>query len=659
MARAVSTVEEVFRRARRTAIPLTQLRVSAWAESYRYLAQERADQSGRWRNEVTPYLVEIMDTIGLPGVTELVLVASAQVGKSECLNNILGYFVHIEPSPILFVCENQDKAEAWSKESLTPTIRETPVLSALFGSPRQRDSGNTLEAKSFPGGQLAIAWATSPATLSSRPRRVVLMDERDAFLTTKEGDPVKLAEKRTVTFRDRKVIVKVSTPRNRLELEPGAAPDAQRYTPIEWEYENSDKRKFFVPCPHCGTYQVLEWARVKWDSEEEALSAYYICVEGCVIEHEHKQGMLARGEWRAEKPLRGRAGFHIWEGYSPFVTWGEMAQNFLEAKKSKETLKVFVNTSLAEGWEENNQQASVEDLESRREPYGELLPDGVLCLTAGVDVQADRLECEITGWGIDDESWSIDYQKLYGDPSQAEVWQQLKELLTREYEFEIPIAGSDDASHVQTMRVAAVCIDSGGHHTDEVYRFCRKHAGRRWYAVKGANVSGKPLISPPTLQGRPPIKLYTVGTETAKDTLSAHLLVNEPGPGFCHFPNEFERGGEIFYGEKYFKQLRSEHVVNRKSRGAQVRAWEKIKSSMRNEALDVRVYTMAAKAILNPDLKRLMKRREIAAAAQPSAVAAEIEAPEMQIEAEAEKAAPGPRPRPKRRGQRGFVNNWR
>jgi phage terminase large subunit GpA-like protein len=626
---------EVFRRARQIAIPLTTLTVSAWAETYRHLPSERADESGRWRHEVTPYLRGIMDTVGQPGVREIIFIASTQVGKTEFLNNTLGYFVHIEPSPIIYLAETQDKATAWSKECLTPTIRDTPVLAALFGPARSRDSNNTIEEKSFPGGHLAIAWATSAATLSSRPRRVVLMDERDAYEPTKEGDPAALAEERAVTFRERKVIIKASTPRNRLEPEAGAPVDAPRYTQIEWEYENTDKRKYFLPCPHCGEYQVLEWKNIFFDKANPLAAVYMCAANGCVIEHEHKQEMLLRGEWRAEKPFDGRAGFHLWAAYSPFITWGEIAAKFLRAKKSQAALKVFVNTSLAQGWEELPEQAHTQDLAGRCEQFEAEVPDNVLVITASADVQGNRLETEIVGWGLDGESWSLKYEVLDGDPAQREVWEKLKDLWTT------TLTRTDGTE----MKIAAACVDSGGHHTQAVYRFCRENAGRRWFAVKGSNTPGKPIISKFTLQGRPPVRLYTVGTETAKDEIAAHLLITEHGPGHMHFPDDRE--------EDYFKQLRSERPVTRYTRGQGVRKWEKLRPSIRNEALDLRVYAMAALAILRPNFKALQKKRAAGIVEAPQVV----EEQEMQIETEEEQAPQEQRrARPRRRG--GFVHKW-
>lgn len=653
------TITRVFSEAIASAIPESSLTVSQWAATYRYVSAERSARPGKWRNELVPYLVDIMDAASKPGVREVIFVKSAQVAGSECLNNVIGYYIHIDPSPIQYVCEIESKARAWSTESLMPMIRDTPVLANLIEEPRTRDSSNTIEEKSFPGGHLAIGWATSAATLSSRPRRVMALDERDAFKPTGEGDPAKLAEARTKTFPDA-ITFKVSTPRDRLELEAGAPPDARRYTPIELEYENSDKRKYFVPCPHCGEYQVLVWARVKWD-EGKAGEAYYVCESGCVIEHEHKQEMLARGEWRAGKPFTGRAGFHIWEGYSPFVTWGEMALNFLEAKKSRAALKVFINTSLAEGWEETTEQATTDDLIDRCEEFAVAVPRGVLVLTAGVDVQGNRLEVEIVGWGLDEESWSIGYHVLEGDPAQSQVWEDLKELLSRDYEFEVPVGGEsdEDAAQIVTTRVRATCIDSGGHHTKQVYRFCHENKGRRVYAIKGANTPGKPLVSKYTMQGKPPVRLYTVGTETAKDTIAAHLLITEPGPGYCHFPDTRD--------ESYFKQLRSERPVMRHERGKTYRRWEKIKASARNEALDLRVYAMAACAILNPKFRSIARRTRVAAAESPVETTAatpqaveevQTSAPEEQA-AEEQLESPAPRRPPRRRGHKNFATSWR
>lgn len=580
------------------AIPESALTVTDWADTYRFLAAERAAISGRWQTDRVPYLKGIMDAVTRPDVREIVFMKSSQVGGSEVANNIIGYFVHIEPSPILYVCESEGKAQAWSKESLAPMIRDTPVLNELFEAPRERDSGNTISGKRFPGGHLAVAWATSAAQLSSRPRRIVIFDEVDGFGTTSEGDPISLAEARTKTFSDAKII-KISSPRDE---------DTSRIKPA---YQSSWAGKYFVPCPHCGTYQTIEWARIKWD--ENPLDAYLICeAHGCVIENDDKFAMLQRGQWRhglftdvtdeqghvtrvwnEGGELRGTIGFHVWEGYSPFVAWGDLALNFLKKKNKLDELRAFVNTSLGQTWEQRETEIEVGTLPDRCEEYEAEVPAGVLVLTAGVDVQGNRLEYEIVGWGRDGESWSIYYGRIEGDPAQRGVWEDLQAELGREFE------GVDG----RKFRVQCAAIDSGGHHTNEVYAFCRLNRGRRWYAIKGANTSGKPLISKPSLQGNPPVKLFTVGTETAKDTFSNQLNVLEPGPNYCHFPALFDEvTQQPIYDEAYFKMLVSEHSVKEYSRGVARRVWRKIRASARNEALDCRVYAMAALNILHPNM---------------------------------------------------------
>lgn len=634
---------QAFSRTIQRSIPESGLSVSKWADTYRYLAPERAALPGRWQTDRVPFLRGIMDAVTAHDVREVILMKSSQVGGSEVANNIIGYYVHIEPSPILYVCENEGKAKAWSQESLAPMIRDTPVLNALIEDPRERDSQNTISGKKFPGGHLAIAHATSAATLSSRPRRIVILDEVDGFGTTSEGDPISLAEARTKTFADAKII-KISSPRDK---------ETSR---IEAAYNQSHAGKYFVPCPHCGEFQVLVWARVKW--EEDPTKAYYICVSGCIIEHDDKFEMLRRGEWRFGKVTeerdgtgkvtnttwteggthQGIVGFHIWEGYSPFVTWGQMASNFLRKRNKPDELRAFINTSLGECWEERETEIEVGSLPERCEVYEAEVPAGVLCLTAGVDVQDNRLEYEIVGWGLDNESWSIWYGVLVGDPSQREVWDELKTELARDF------VGVDG----RTFRVLRAAIDSGGHHTNEVYRFAWENRGRHWYAVKGANTPGKGIVSKPTLQGKPPVKLYTIGTEAAKDTFAAHLNTEEPGPGYCHFPAYYDEEGEPVYGEKYFLQLRSEHAVKEYRRGVATRVWRKIRPSMRNEALDCRVYALAALAILNPDYQQLAKR-------QPTAAEQPQEEPVAMM--------PGRSPQPlgfaRGFGRGGFVNGWR
>lgn len=666
-----AAITRVFDEALKAAIPECSLTIDTWADTYRFLSPERSARPGKWDGSFVPYLRVPMRLLTRPDVQKLALWKSSQVAGTSFVENVIGYYIHIDPTTIFYAAEDEKKAEAWSVESFAPTVRDTPVLSALIGDPRTRDSGNKIGLRSFPGGNLALGWATSPATASSRPRCVVILDEIDAYARTSEGDYVKLAEARTRTYPNRKIILN-SSPRNRVEPPPGSPPDAVAMSPIERAYHECDYRgRFLLPCPHCGEYQELKWRdetgyRIRWDGDDR-LNAYFVCVHGCVVEHSEKRAMLAAGRWRFEgKPgeffwedeLDGlqlnSVGFFVWEGYSPFTTWGEIAAD-QPPRHEVERLKVWLNTRLAEPWDELGDAASTDELEDRREPYDLVVPLGVLFLTFGADVQSNppRIECEVVGWGADDESWSVDYRVFEGDPAQPAVWLQLENYLTQDFPCEWG----------GVMRVAAGAVDTGGHHTNEVYKFCRKHKGRRFYAIKGANTPGKPLAPPkPTMQSNPPVPLYLIGTEAAKDTFAAHLLIGEPGPGYCHFPSEREdpETGRAYYDAAYFKQLLSERPVVRGG----VRSWQKIRASARNEALDVRVYNMAAKAILKPNMKALKARAARAAAAEPPVPddGGERPPPEPTVEEFVEEedrvpSRPASKPlRPRRGG--GFVNNW-
>ncbi len=620
------------------AIPASGLNVSDWSDCYRYLPPERSAKPGRWQTSFTPYLRDIMDAATNPEVEKIVFMASSQIGKSACLESILGYYIHREPCPILFVAENEGKARAWAKESLEPMIRDTPVLSALMDATSSRDRDNTIEMKKFPGGYLALAWATSDATLSSRPVKLLLLDEIDAYKAAKEGNPVELAEARLRSYAGAKIVM-VSSPRFK---------DASQ---IETEYQASYAGKFFVPCPHCGEFQVLQWKdketgayRVIWP-EGRPREATYACVSGCEIQHHDKREMLDRGEWRFEGEFNGTVGFWLHELYSPFPrsTWGHMAERFLRAKKHPTSLQTFVNTSLAETWAPIQGEIELGTLPERCEQYETEVPAGVLVLTAGVDVQSSpaRLEYEIIGWGLDHENWAITRGVLFGDPAGRAVWERLKAELTRSF------LGADG----RTFTVKAACVDSGGHHTQEVYAFCRQNEGRRWFAVKGANSYGKPLITKPSLQGKPAVKLFSIGTETAKDTFAAWLKAVEPGPGYCHFPNLTDDTGNPLYDTAYFEQLVSEKPIEKYVRGVKQRTWVKIKQSARNEALDIRVYAMAALAILNPNFARL---------ATQAMTSAENATENEALESSTKRLKVGQkRPFLGNIGKKSFVNGWK
>jgi len=557
--------------------------VSQWADKYRQLSSEASAEPGKWHTDRAPYQREIMDAVCDTRVETVVIMSSAQIGKTEIINNIIGYHIHLDPSPILLLQPTLEMAEAWSKDRLSPMLRDTTVLHGLVKDPRTRDSGNTLLYKRFPGGHITMAGANSPASLASRPIRIVLGDEVDRYPISAgtEGDPVSLAKKRTTTFWNRKLIL-TSTP---------TIKGASR---IEAAYEQSDQRHYHVPCPHCGEFQVLKWAQVRWERGEEGHkpeTAHYVCEHhGCIIVEGERLAMNKVGRWVAEKPFSDIAGFHINELYSPWVTWEQMAVDFLRAKALPETLKTWVNTSLGEAWEEEGETLDADILLQRKESWGNEAPEPVVLVTAGVDVQGDRLEIEVKGWGIGEECWSLDYRVFYGDPAQDSVWQELDAYLLKPIRSKLGVE----------LNIACACVDSGGHHTQMVYEFCSKRAVRGVFAVKGLSQSAKPLIGRPSRNNRYKMRLYPVGTDTAKEVIFSRLRVTEPGNGYFHFPLERDR--------EYFLQLTAEKQVVRFTKGMAKREW--IKTRSRNEVLDCTVYALAAFKLLNPDLTQLAEEIE-------------------------------------------------
>lgn len=557
--------------------PPPSLTVSEWADENRVLSSESSAEAGRWRTSRAEYQREIMDCATDDQTEEITLMFSAQVGKTEMINNMVGYSIDLDPCPMLLLQPTLDMAQTWSKDRLAPMIRDTPVLRGRIADSRSRDSNNTMLHKTFPGGHITMAGANSPASLASRPIRKVFCDEVDRFPASAgaEGDPVSLARKRTATFWNRKII-KVSTP---------TVKGASR---IEASFEESDQRYFYVPCPHCGEMQRLKWSNVTFDAQD-LQEAHYACEQGCVIEERHKPAMLRKGEWRASQPFKGHAGFHLSELYSPWRTWTEVAADFLEMKKTPETLKTWVNTSLGESWEETGEGVDHTGLMERRENYDVAsLPNDILLITAGVDVQGNRLEARSQGWGKDKERWNIEKKIFWGDPNQQECWNDLDAWLKGVYRV-----------NGENMRISAACVDTGGHHTDAVYDFCRSRHGRRIFAIKGSSQYYAPIVSKPTQVGRQRVMLYQVGTDTAKDSILLSSLMVEEGPGCIHFGLDWE--------DEDFRQLTAEKRITKMFRGNPKLVWKATRE--RNEELDLHVYNLAAYAIINPDIGALMRKR--------------------------------------------------
>lgn len=521
---------------------------------------------GRWRTDFAPYQRAIMDALESHDVRMVVFMKSAQVGATEILNNLAGYYMHHQPAPMLIVQPTLDMGKAWSKDRLTPMLRDTPCLRGMVGERRSKDSDNTILHKTFTGGHLTIAGANSSASLASRPIRILLADEVDRYPPSAgaEGDPLNLAMKRTTTFWNRKIYV-------------CSTPTIKGQSRIEQAFEESNQQYYYVPCPHCETYQRLVWAHMKWPEGKPGEAQYACCECGALIDHKFKRQMLEQGEWRAESESDGVIGFHISEIYSPWVTWGEMVANFLEAKKMPETLKTFVNTSFGEVWEDEAERFEPHEIMERAEDYE--VPEGVLCLTAAVDVQDDRLEALVMGWGIEHESWVIDHQIWYGDPSRKELWDQLDKYLLQRF---------------GDMRIATAMIDSGGHHTDDVYRFCKPRYGRRIFAIKGM-AGVREIVSRPSKSNRGKVSLFTVGVDRCKDLIFWRLKIKRTGPGCMHFPLSLD--------QEYYEQLTAEERREKHVQGRKIHYYHQTRK--RNEALDLTVYNIAAVELLNPDFAAL------------------------------------------------------
>jgi phage terminase large subunit GpA-like protein len=559
--------------------PPPKLNVADWADAERRLDSQSSSEPGRWYTSRAEYQRGIMNACSDPTIKEVVVMAGAQLGKTEAILNIIGYHIDNDPSPILVLQPTLEMAQAFSKDRIAAgLLRSTPCLQDKVKDPRARDSGNTTLHKVFPGGAITIVGANSPAGLASRPIRIVLCDEVDRYPTSagSEGDPIQLARKRSATFWNRKVIM-VSTPTNK---------NSSR---IEEAFEASDKRFYHVPCKHCHEPQVMKWANVRWDDGNPD-SAHYVC-EHCAVMWTESDRIWAirNGEWVVTQPESSVAGFAINGMYSPWTSLSDAVREFLSVKKNPEQLRVFTNTYLGETWEDEGETVDDYELSERREQMPNV-PDDVILMTAGVDVQDNRLEVSIIGWGRDDETYVIAHETLYGDPSTPQLWTNLDSVLNTQFETE---SG-------RQIAIRASCVDSGGHFTNSVYAYCKKNAPRRIFAIKGVGGEGKPISGRPSKNNIGKCLLFPVGVDTAKDLLFARMRIKEAGPGYMHFANALN--------DEYFRQLTAEKIVTRFHRGFKKRVFEKIRP--RNEALDCMVYALAAYGILGVNVNALADKLE-------------------------------------------------
>lgn len=569
--------------------PEPLLTVSEWADKNRVLNSASAAEAGLYRTSRTPFLKEIMDKLSEHSETEeIIIMKGAQMGVTEAALNWIGYTVDISPCPMLYVGPTKEVIELVSKTRVQPMFDDSPSLTKKVKPQRSRDSGNTLTKKEFPGGILRMVGANSAAGLRNMPVKRLILDEVDAYPLDLdgEGNPVELARKRTSTFSKRKILI-LSTPTEKgLSL-------------IESLFETTDKRYWHIPCPHCGTMQYLKWGQLRYtyiEVSKETKDVFYEC-EHCSgkIEEKDKTKLLDAGDWIATDPAkinRKRIGFHLSSLYSPlgWLSWVDLVKEWEEAQKDEPKLKTFYNTSLGESYEATGEKPEWNILYEKRMDYpiNRIPSDSIVFLTAGVDIQKDRIEIEIVGWSKGKTSYSVDYRVLNGQTSGAdsEVWKKLKNILDESWQ-------RPDGS---ILPIRMMCIDSG-YNPSEVYTFCIKQSANRVLPIKGKDEQPTILSAPKavnvTKKNKPigKTKVWHVGVSVIKAELYGWLQLNEGESGYCYFPQ---------YSEEYFKGLTAEELVTTKnSKGQNVQAW--IKKYRRNEPLDCRIYARAAAHLVGMD----------------------------------------------------------
>lgn len=607
--------------------PPERLTLVEWADKYRMLSREASSEPGHWKTSRVAVARGAMEAYSDPDTHIITVMCCTQLMKTELGLNIVGYHIACDPCPMIFMEPTVEICDAVSKDRIDTMIRDTPEIKARVPDAKSRDGGNTLRHKSFAGGHITLIGSNAPGNLSSRPVRVVICDEIDKYPPSagEEGDPVKLLAERSATFWNYKIVHLCS-------------PTVEGRSRIAQEYEAGDKRVFEVDCPYCGHRGEMKWGDVHW-KEDKPETAVYVCPE-CGTPWTERDRYKAIGKaaerppefdsagrfsgygWRAMKPFKGHASFRASKLCSPWETLGKIAEKFCEAKGNQEKLKTFINTQLAETFRERGDAPKWELLFNRRENYPRnLIPERAGILTAGVDVQKNRLECEIVAWGIGCESWSIDYRVFPGDTATltSECWNELRKMLTEEWKTE---GGGK-------MRLDRMGIDSG-YNTQQVYNFWRGLGENRTRCMITKGQHNAPvIISIPTARevttqrkrDQRGVQLWHIGTNICKTELYGFLRIaraldaapDEYPAGWCHFPKD--------YPDEYFRMLTAEEVRASVSRGVTYYVWEKIRE--RNEALDCRVIARAVASAFGLDRwtpSRWAERAEVIGAKPPEII---------------------------------------
>lgn len=582
--------------------------MDAWADKYRYINETTGE---KWRTARVEVARGPMRAVTEQGVRTITLMSCTQLMKTELILNAMGYFMDKDPCPMLVVQPKEDVVKKFSHTRVKQMIRSTPTLRGLVTESNRRGSSDTAAFKEFPGGYLAMVSARSPSNLAMLPIRVVLLDEIDKYEADagEEGDPVDLAEERMATFSSNSLSIRV------------CSPTIKGQSRIESSWLESDQRLPFVRCPHCDHWLVMQWGNVQWDRDSEgrhqpetARHYCHLCGTGWseaerlrslrVISWRQTAEFKCRSCGETNKPAtwdpqetaawdsEGRAlckcgahgpnehaGFRANKLYSPHRPLSELVQKWLAAQGNIERLKTFINTQLAETFEESGERIEgVDELMSKRERFEAELPRGVGVITAGVDVQNDRIEMEVVGWGMDEESWSLAYIVIPGDPAGKELWEKLDEELNRAYK----------RSDGRVSYIAAAAVDMGGGYTQQVANFCRRRISRRIWPIRGVGGDGRPHPVWPKNPGRTKnteVPFYNVGVDSGKNTVYARLLLKKEGPGYCHYPLDRDAS--------WFKGLTAEKRLVRYKGTQKFFRWEN-PQRLRNEPFDCRVYAYAA-----------------------------------------------------------------
>lgn len=608
-----------------------RMTVPDWADTYRFLSKSVGSVGGPWQTSRVEVARGPMMAVTEIGVRTITAKTCTQLMKTSLLENVIGFFSHQDPAPMLLTQPKEHTAKVFSKERLSPMAKATPVLRSILSGTNATD---TLTYREFPGGFIALEGAGSPTNLAMRAIRITMADEIDKYEPTKEGDPLLLLEERTATFVTNSLHLRCCSP-TRAET-----------SRITKSYEESDQRRAYVACPHCDHEQVLDFFKhVNWAKSEDGQHHPYtaaIYCEDCGAEWSEAQRLKIMTtkdsiKWRQTRkfvcceekqdPAKDRhwqwdevnhvgralckvcnrqavpnthAGFTASKLYSPFITMAELAEKWILSKDDAESKQTFYNTQLGlEYHQETVKSLEQNVLSQRAEVYAADVPRGGLILTMGVDVQSSgRLEGEVVAWGRGEESWSIDTPVFLGDPAQPEVWKELDAYLHKRFKLE---GGGE-------LVIKACCIDSGGHNTEDVYKFARPRLARNVWAIKGANDrpgQKSPLWPIPRLERgvtrQTGYKPVIIGTASGKEAIYQRLALEKPGPGYCHFPTPrmIEREGVVQtqYDEAWFEQLTAEKQIMEKKFGFSYYRWILPKGKA-NEALDCRVYAYAALAAL-------------------------------------------------------------